>query len=38
VAVVSDEDRMRPELRTLSFRLPGKAKAFRVAELADVKA
>jgi hypothetical protein len=38
VAVVSDEDWLRPALATLSFLLPGKAKGFRVAELADAKA
>ena len=37
VAVVSDESWMRPEMRALSFLLPGKAKAFPVAELADAK-
>jgi SpoIIAA-like len=38
VAVVSDEDWIRPALRALSFLLPGKAKGFRVHELADAKA
>ena len=38
VAVVSDETWMRPAMRALSFLLPGKAKAFPVAELADAKA
>jgi hypothetical protein len=38
VAVVSDEDWLRPALATLSFLLPGKAKGFRVAELAAAKA
>ena len=38
VAVVSDEDWMRPALSALSFLLPGKAKGFRVADLADAKA
>src|SRR4051794_2421999 len=38
VAVVSDEDWMRPALRALSFMVPGKAKGFRVRELADAKA
>jgi SpoIIAA-like len=38
VAVVSDETWMRPAMRGLSFLLPGKAKAFPVAELADAKA
>jgi hypothetical protein len=37
VAVVSDEDWMRPALRALSFMVPGKAKGFRVGELADAK-
>lgn len=32
VAVVSDEDWLRPALATLSFMLPGKAKAFRVTD------
>ena len=38
VAVVSDEDWMRPALGALSFLLPGKAKGFRVHELAEAKA
>jgi hypothetical protein len=38
VAVVSDEDWMRPALGALSFLMPGKAKGFRVAELDDAKA
>lgn len=38
VAVVSDEDWMRPALRALSFLLPGKARGFRVRELAEAKA
>ena len=38
VAVVSDEDWMRPALGALSFLLPGKAKSFRVHELAEAKA
>jgi hypothetical protein len=38
VAVVSDEDWMRPALRVLSFLLPGKAKGFRVRDLAEAKA
>ena len=38
VAVVSDEDWVRPALRALSFLLPGKAKGFRVGELAEAKA
>ncbi|HEX5712781.1 MAG TPA: STAS/SEC14 domain-containing protein, partial [Solirubrobacterales bacterium] len=37
VAVVSDEDWMRPALRVLSVLLPGKAKAFRVHQLAEAK-
>ena len=37
VAVVSDEDWMRPALRALSFMLPGKAKAFPVRELEHAK-
>ena len=38
VAVVSDEDWMRPALSALSFLLPGHAKGFRVRELAEAKA
>jgi hypothetical protein len=38
VAVVSDEDWMRPALGALSFLLPGKAKGFRVQELGAAKA
>ena len=38
VAVVSDEDWMRPALKALSFLLPGKAKGFRNSELAAAKA
>lgn len=38
VAVVSDEDWLRPALTSLSFLLPGKAKAFRVADLIGAKA
>jgi hypothetical protein len=38
VAVVSDEDWMRPALGTLSFLFPGKARAFRVRDLAAAKA
>jgi len=38
VAVVSDEDWMRPALRALSFLLPGKARGFRVRDLAEAKA
>ncbi len=37
VAVVSDEDWIRPAMRGLSFLLPGKAKAFPVHELAEAK-
>ena len=37
VAVVSDEDWMRPALRGLSFLLPGKARGFHVRELAAAK-
>ena len=37
VAVVSDEDWVRPALGALSFMLPGKAKGFRVRDLADAK-
>ncbi len=37
VAVVSDEDWIRPAMRALSFLLPGRAKAFRVHELAAAK-
>jgi hypothetical protein len=37
VAVVSDEDWVRPALRALSFLLPGKARGFRVRDLADAK-
>ncbi len=38
VAVVSDESWMRPAMRGLSFMLPGKARAFPVAELEAAKA
>lgn len=38
VAVVTDEDWMRPALRALSFLLPGKAQGFRVRDLAAAKA
>lgn len=38
VAVVSDEDWMRPALRALSFLLPGKARGFRVCDLVEAKA
>jgi hypothetical protein len=37
VAVVSDEDWVRPALAALSFMLPGKAKGFRVADLQAAK-
>ena len=37
VAVVSDEDWMRPALRALSFLMPGKARGFHVRELEDAK-
>lgn len=37
VAVVSDEDWVRPALATLSFLVPGKAKGFKVADLEDAK-
>jgi hypothetical protein len=37
VAVVSDEDWVRPALGALSFLMPGKARSFRVHELADAK-
>jgi hypothetical protein len=37
VAVVSDEDWMRPGLRALSFLLPGKAKGFPVRDLPAAK-
>ena len=37
VAVVSDEDWIRPAMKALSFLLPGKAKAFPVHELAEAK-
>ncbi len=38
VAVVSDEDWIRPALRALSFLLPGRARGFRVRDLAEAKA
>lgn len=38
VAVVSDEDWLRPALKALSLLLPGKARGFRVADLASAKA
>jgi hypothetical protein len=37
VAVVSDEDWVRPALRTLSFLMPGKAKGFRVRDIDAAK-
>lgn len=37
LAVVGDEDWMRPALATLSFLLPGQAKAFPVSELGAAK-
>jgi hypothetical protein len=37
VAVVSDEDWMRPALGALSFLMPGKAKGFRVRVIAEAK-
>jgi hypothetical protein len=37
VAVVSDEEWMRPALRALSFLVPGKARAFAVSDLAGAK-
>ncbi len=37
VAVVSDEDWIRPALRALSFLLPGKARGFRVRDLAAAR-
>jgi len=38
VAVVSDEDWVRPALRALSFLVPGESKGFRVRELEEAKA
>lgn len=38
VAVVSDENWMRPAMRALSFLLPGKTKGFPVRDLAAAKA
>lgn len=38
VAVVSDEGWLGPALKALSLLLPGKAKAFRVSDLASAKA
>lgn len=37
VAVVSDEDWMRPALSALSFLMPGKAKGFRTTEVQSAK-
>lgn len=37
LAVVSDEDWVRPALSALSFLFPGKAKGFRVADLPAAK-
>jgi hypothetical protein len=37
LAVVSDEDWIRPALRALSFLLPGKARGYHVRELAEAK-
>jgi hypothetical protein len=37
VAVVSDEDWMRPALGALSFLMRGKAKGFRVRQIAEAK-
>jgi hypothetical protein len=37
LAVVSDEDWIRPALRALSFLMPGKSKGFRVNEIDDAK-
>jgi hypothetical protein len=38
VAIVSDEDWVRPALRALSMLLPGKARGFRVRDLDAAKA
>lgn len=38
VAVVSDEDWVKPALQALSFLLPGKSKGFRVADQAAARA
>lgn len=38
VAVVSDEDWLRPAMRALSALLPGKARGFRVRDLPEAKA
>jgi hypothetical protein len=37
VAVVSDEDWLRPAIKTLSVLLPGEAKAFPVRQLDEAK-
>ena len=37
VAVVSDDDWIRPALRALSFLLPGTARNFRVRDLAAAR-
>jgi hypothetical protein len=37
LAVVSDEDWLRPAIRALSLLLPGEAKAFPVRQLAEAK-
>ncbi len=37
VAVVSDEDWLRPAIKTLSVLLPGEAKAFPVRQVAEAK-
>ena len=37
VAVVSDEDWLRPAIKALSLLLPGHAKAFPISELAAAK-
>lgn len=37
VAVVSDEDWMRPALRARSFLVPGEARGFRICDLAAAK-
>jgi hypothetical protein len=37
VAIVSDQDWLRPALRVLSVLLPGKARGFAVSDLADAK-
>jgi hypothetical protein len=38
VAVVSDEDWMRPALRALSVLMPGQARGFKVQEIETAKA